>query len=107
MFHYHLYRSGWGFMVLNATFNNISIITWWSVLLVEETTEDVADPNALIQYISLCLRRAVASFELLVLLYFYACFICLVVFNATFNYISAISWRSVFWVEETGGPGIK
>jgi hypothetical protein len=27
---------GW-FMVLNATFNNISIILWQSVLLVEET----------------------------------------------------------------------
>ena len=25
------------FMVLNATFNNISAISWWSVLLVEET----------------------------------------------------------------------
>ena len=25
------------FMVFNATFNNISIISWWSVLLVEET----------------------------------------------------------------------
>jgi len=24
-------------MVLNATFNNISVILWWSVLLVEET----------------------------------------------------------------------
>jgi hypothetical protein len=24
-------------MVLNATFNNISVIAWWSVLLVEET----------------------------------------------------------------------
>ena len=27
---------GW-FMVLNATFNNISVISWRSVLLVEET----------------------------------------------------------------------
>jgi hypothetical protein len=26
---------GW-FMVFNATFNNISVIAWWSVLLVEE-----------------------------------------------------------------------
>jgi hypothetical protein len=28
---------GWlsGFMVFNATFNNISAISWWSVLLVE------------------------------------------------------------------------
>jgi hypothetical protein len=28
---------GLGFMVFNATFNSISIISWWSVLLVEET----------------------------------------------------------------------
>jgi hypothetical protein len=27
------------------------------------------------------------------------------VFNATFNIISAISWRSVLLVEETGIPG--
>jgi hypothetical protein len=25
------------FIVFNATFNNISVIWWWSVLLVEET----------------------------------------------------------------------
>jgi hypothetical protein len=25
------------FMVFNATFNNISVIPWWSVLLMEET----------------------------------------------------------------------
>ena len=25
------------FMVFNATFNNISFISWWSVLLVEQT----------------------------------------------------------------------
>jgi hypothetical protein len=24
-------------IVLNATFNNISVISWWSVVLVEET----------------------------------------------------------------------
>ena len=27
------------FMVLNATFNNISVISWQSVLLVEKTTD--------------------------------------------------------------------
>jgi hypothetical protein len=32
-------------------------------------------------------------------------FVCLVVFNATFNNFSVISWRSVLLVEETGGPG--
>jgi len=26
-------------------------------------------------------------------------------FNATFNNISVLSWRSVLLVEETGGPG--
>jgi hypothetical protein len=30
--------------------------------------------------------------------------VCLVVFNATFNNISAISWQSVLLVEETGVP---
>jgi hypothetical protein len=29
----------------------------------------------------------------------------LMLFNATFNNISGISWRSVLLVEETGGPG--
>jgi hypothetical protein len=32
-------------------------------------------------------------------------FVCLMVFNATFNNISVILWRSVLLTEETGGPG--
>ena len=32
-------------------------------------------------------------------------YVCLMVFNATFNNISVISWRSVLLVEETGVPG--
>jgi hypothetical protein len=32
-------------------------------------------------------------------------FVCLMVFNATFNNISFISWQSVLLVEETGWPG--
>jgi hypothetical protein len=32
-------------------------------------------------------------------------FVCLMVFNTTFNNISAISWRSVLLAEETGGSG--
>jgi hypothetical protein len=31
--------------------------------------------------------------------------VCFMVFNATFNNISVISWRSVLLVEETGGAG--
>jgi hypothetical protein len=30
-------KSGFEFMGFNATFNNISVILWWSFLLVEET----------------------------------------------------------------------
>jgi hypothetical protein len=33
-------HGGRGVMVFNATFNNISVISWWSVLLVEETGEN-------------------------------------------------------------------
>jgi hypothetical protein len=32
-------------------------------------------------------------------------FLCLMVFNATFNNISVISWQSVLLMDETGGPG--
>jgi hypothetical protein len=31
-------------------------------------------------------------------------YVCLMVFSATFNNISVISWRSVLLVEETGAP---
>ena len=31
-------------------------------------------------------------------------FVCLMVFNATFNNISVISWWLVLLMEETGGP---
>jgi hypothetical protein len=34
-------------------------------------------------------------------------FVCLVVFNTTFNNISVISWWSVLLVEESGGPGVN
>ena len=36
---------------------------------------------------------------------FVCLFICLMVFSATFNNITDISWWSVLFVEETGGPG--
>jgi hypothetical protein len=32
-----MYNTGFEFIVFNATFNNISVILWQSVLLVEET----------------------------------------------------------------------
>jgi len=43
------YLIGWlvGFMVFNATFNNVSAISWWSVLLVEETGKPLTCCNSL------------------------------------------------------------
>jgi hypothetical protein len=38
-------------------------------------------------------------------LYVCCVLVCLMVFNATFNNISVISWRSVLFVKETGVPG--
>ena len=44
--------------------------------------------------------------ECLSVAFFFSCVIvCLVVFNATFNNISVISWWSVLLVEESRGPG--
>ena len=36
---------------------------------------------------------------------FVCLFVCLMMYNAIFNNISVISWRSVLLVEETGEPG--
>ena len=41
-----------------------------------------------------------------VLYFLFVClFVCLMVLNATFKNILAISWQSVLLVEESGGPG--
>ena len=37
MYHYHSYEKNVRFMLFNAT--DISVLSWWSVLLVEETGE--------------------------------------------------------------------
>jgi hypothetical protein len=49
-------------------------------------------------YMYICNRQTPGLFILNML-------VCLLVFNATFNNISVISWRSVSLVEETRGPG--
>ena len=40
------YINNWlWFMVFNTTFNNISVISWWSVLLVDETGKYPENPD--------------------------------------------------------------
>jgi hypothetical protein len=66
--------------LFNATVSYISVVSWQSVLLVEEIGENHRPPVDFIQ-------------------------VKVMVCNATFNLISVISWRSVLLVEETGVPG--
>jgi len=83
-------------MVFNATFNNISVILWRSVLL--RRNPENPEKN----------HRPVASHSQIWFIVFNATFnnisviswrsVLLVMFNATFNNISAISWRSVLLV---------
>jgi hypothetical protein len=39
------------------------------------------------------------------IIFLYSIVVCLMLFNATFNNITHMSWWSVLLVEETGGPG--
>ena len=71
------------FMVFKATFNNISVISWWSTWLLG------LDYCHIIVYIGLS-----KGLEVMVM-----------VLNATFNNISVISWWSDLLVEETRVPG--
>jgi len=62
-------------MVVKATFNNISVISWWSVSRRTRAGKIQID----------CYKG-----------------VRIMVVNATFNIFSVISWRSVSLVEESG-----
>jgi hypothetical protein len=120
-------------MVFNATFNNISVISWQSVLLVEETgvpRENQKKKKATLIEPKLYMNdHWMISYKVLLGFlcgseiqdgnqhstnFIISPFICfkdrshervrVMVFNATFNNISVISWQSVLLVEETGVP---
>jgi len=50
-------------------------------------------------------KDVTGSINVSIYIYIVGWLIGFMVFNATFNNISAISWRSVLLVEDTGGPG--
>jgi len=50
-------------MVINATFNNISVISWWSVLLVVETGENRRLPASRLQTLSHNVVSSTSSHE--------------------------------------------
>ena len=51
--------------------------------------------------------RSIVVKQVNIFIYNILFFVCLMVFNVTFNNISAISWRSVLVVEEIRGLGEK
>ena len=44
------FDGGWWFKMFNATFNNISVISWWSVLLVEETGVSIENHRPVVSH---------------------------------------------------------
>ena len=86
---YQFCSLSWRKSFYNVIFNNISVISWRSVLLMDDT----GIPEKTTYY---------KKYNKVFLLCFVYLFVCSVVFNATFNNISVISWQSV---EETGEPG--
>jgi len=56
-------------MVINATFNNISVISWWSVLLVVETGENRRLPASRLQTLSHNVVSSIAYKLCLTMLY--------------------------------------
>ena len=70
---------------------------------------EVAHVNLFIIFIKLSLNTKLTSILFIsighIYLYNLIRLVWLMVFNATFNNVSVISWQSVLVVEETGGPG--
>jgi hypothetical protein len=83
--HWSVFR-GYDAMVFNATFNNISVISWRSDLFVEETRVPCGN------------HRPVVSYWQMLSLNF---IVCLMVFNATFNTIS----DKFYWWRTSGISG--
>jgi hypothetical protein len=99
---------GLGLLVFNATFNNISVITWWSVLLVEKTcTHLLMTDEVTFSYVChnvIFWMQNNESFGNNLNLSQQRCLTKktdIMDFNATFNNISVITWWSVLLVEKT------
>ena len=100
--------------MFNATFNNISVISWQSVLLVEETGENHRPVACHCHWQTLSPgenHRPVAChchwqpLSHSVVSNTRHQRVMIMMFNATFNNVSVILWRSVLLVGETGVPG--
>jgi hypothetical protein len=83
---------GRGVLVLIVT---VTVIIVYTRIMRNTTTDGITDRwKTGFEWLSVDERLELVCF-----------FVCLMMFNATFNNISVISWRSVLLVEETGGSG--
>ena len=121
-------------LVFNATFNNISVISWWSVLLVEETGVPGENHRPAASYLQTLshnvvflalsfdvreiypwwywhIRHGFSTVQIMRKWFLLTNWInwyygvSVMVFNATFSNISVASRLSVLLVEETEVPG--
>ena len=95
-------------MVSNVTFNNISIIPWWQALLVDETGVSGENHRPVESHWQTLSHNVVLSTPHLNVIWTHNVSgdrFRFMVFYATFNNISVISWWQVLLVEETGIPG--
>ena len=97
-----------GVRVSNVTFNNISIIPWWQALLVEDTGVSGENHWPVESHWQTWSHNVVLSTPHLNVIRTHNVSgdrFRFMVFNATFNNISVISWWQVLLVKETGIPG--
>ena len=94
------------FFYISVYGSSITCLYITSILMYETISTRLADVMFIVflKYTSNKQVQDIVQVFSVVLGHFYK-FVCLMVFNATFNNISVISWRSVLLVEETGGPG--
>jgi energy-converting hydrogenase Eha subunit E len=82
---------------INVISSNPTHVEVWSSLSVayDRSVVFCGSPSFQLEWLSVAVVVQILVFNM---------FVCLMVFYATFNNISVISWRSVLLVEETGGP---
>jgi hypothetical protein len=92
-------------MVFKTTFNNISVISWQSVLLMEETYVQTLKEAAVYWYPMSILSSVDVVKQKGQIVALVGTDDGYLIKETTFNNISVISWQSVLLMEKSGVPG--